>query len=274
MKILIMTDMEGVAGIQNRNDWTLPEGRYHDKGKRLLTLEVNAAIEGLFQGGAREALVVDGHGPGGIDVELLDKRALLLRGAGEKVWPWQMDESFDGVAFVGQHAKAGTPYSHLTHTQSFHFVDLAINGVSIGEYGQLALCARELGVPTILACGEQALVEEAEVLTPGVVGVAVKRGILPDGLEDADFETYAKSKLSAIHLAPARARMLIRQGARRAIDKLSCDPTSFSYIELKAPYVRTARWRRDGQIPPMCAREEHPSSLIELMNMPFERKPI
>ena len=38
-----MTDMEGVAGILNFQDWAFNDGRYYDKGKRLLTEEVNAA---------------------------------------------------------------------------------------------------------------------------------------------------------------------------------------------------------------------------------------
>ena len=71
MKIYVMTDMEGVAGIQNSPDWCRPpapesSGRYYDLGKELLTREVNAAVEGLFEGGATEVLVADGHGPGGI----------------------------------------------------------------------------------------------------------------------------------------------------------------------------------------------------------------
>ena len=79
MKILLMSDMEGVAGILNREDWTRPSGATYDAGKRLLTEEVNAAIDGLFAGGATYVLVVDGHGPGGIDPELLDERALDRR---------------------------------------------------------------------------------------------------------------------------------------------------------------------------------------------------
>ncbi len=78
MKLMIMTDMEGVAGMLNFEDWCVPDGRYYDKGKRLLTLEVNAAIEGFFHGGATEIVVVDGHGNGGIDPELLDERAQLM----------------------------------------------------------------------------------------------------------------------------------------------------------------------------------------------------
>ena len=77
MKLMIMTDIEGVAGILNFEDWCVPEGRYYDKGKRLLTEEVNAAIDGFYEGGAGEVTVVDGHGSGAIDPELLDERVWL-----------------------------------------------------------------------------------------------------------------------------------------------------------------------------------------------------
>ena len=39
MKIFIMTDMEGVAGVLDHDTWVTPQGRYYEAGKRLLTLE-------------------------------------------------------------------------------------------------------------------------------------------------------------------------------------------------------------------------------------------
>ncbi|MBI3985775.1 MAG: M55 family metallopeptidase [Lentisphaerae bacterium] len=271
MKILIMTDMEGCAGILTHDDWVRPTGRYYAQGQRLLTEETNAAIRGLMDGGATEILVVDGHGAGGIDPELLDERAQLLRGAPSPAWPWGLDKSFHGVGFVGQHAKAGTPNSHITHTQWFDHIDMAVNGVSIGEYGQLALCAMELGVPTILACGEEALAREAAALTPGVVTVAVKRGLLPDGLDALDADAYRNAKLSAIHLAPTRVRRLIAEGAKTAARRLAADPHSFRYPQLSPPYTRAVRLRKMGDTPAYAARDTHPDSLIALANMPYTR---
>jgi D-amino peptidase len=272
-KIMIMTDMEGVAGVLNSEDWVIPGGRCYEKGLRLLTEEVNAAVEGLCAAGADEIVVVDGHGAGGIDPEILDERAWLVRGHREEAWPWGLDASFAGLAFVGQHAKAGTPYSHLTHTQGFRYLDLSINGTSVGEYGQLALCAMELGVPTILACGEQALCEEAERLTPGVVTVAVKCGLLPDGLDHLDAEAYSRAKLSAMHRAPRRARALIREGAWRAMEQLEREPGSFGYPRMDAPYTRVCRLRASGGFPPYETRDEHPDSIIALMNAPLAGPP-
>jgi len=268
LKFMIMTDMEGCAGVLDHDDWVRPEGRYYEKGMRFLTEEVNAAVAGFFDGGATEVLVVDGHGYGGIDPELLDERAELQHGLTQPTWPWGLDESFDALAFVGQHAKSGTPFSHITHTGSFEVLDISINGISMGEYGLISLCAMELGVPTVLACGDEALAHEAEDLTPGVVTVAVKRGLLPDGLEEASAEEYATAKLSAVHLSPARARELIHSGALDAARRLREEPESFRYPDLRPPYVRMEKMRRRGEEPGGTARAEHASSLIALMNTP------
>ncbi len=273
MKIVVMTDMEGVAGVLNHDDWVLPGGRFYAKGVRLLTEETNAAVRGFFSAGAKEIVVVDGHGAGGIDPETLDERALLLRGCPEHVWPWGLDKSFAGLAFVGQHAKAGTPYSHITHTQGFNYIDLRVNGISIGEYGQLALCAAEVGVPTILACGEEALCREAGALTPGVVTVSGKRGLLPDGLDHLDTESYRKAKLSAVHKSPKCVRSLIQEAAKAAIQRLNTNPKGFCYPPLTPPFTRSIRFRRDAEVAPYETADEHLDSMIALMNAPIAPGP-
>jgi D-amino peptidase len=269
MKIMIMTDMEGCAGILNLDDWVMPEGRYYERGQRFLTGEVNAAVAGFFEAGATEVVIIDGHGYGGIDPELLDERALLSLGAPKPVWPWGLDKTFDGLAFIGQHAKAGTPYSHITHTGWFNCIDAAVNGISIGEYGNMALCAMELGIPTVLACGEQALAAEAAALTPGVVTVSVKHGTLPDGLDALDCNAYSKAKLSAVHLSPLKARKMIKEGAFNALLKLKHEPEAFSYPKLTPPYVLEIKFRADGDKPAHSRRYEHPDSIIGLLNLQY-----
>ena len=271
MKIFLMTDIEGCAGVLSFPDWTRPEGRYYDAGKRLLTREVNAVADGFFAAGADEVMVVDGHGPGGIDPELLDERLTLMRGVLKPAWPFGLDKSFDAYACVGQHAKAGTPYSHLTHTGGFGVVDQTVNGLSIGEFGQMALAARELGIPTIFAAGEEAFAREAELLTPGVVTVSVKRGMLPDGLDDLSSEEYRYAKLAALHLAPERARKLLRAGAEAALRKLRETPDAFGYPELAPPFEIRIRCRRSAEhAKPYTLVRRHPSSFIGALNAPFE----
>src|SRR5512141_741085 len=155
MHIYLMTDLEGVAGVLNFVDWCTPESRYYELAKELLTREVNAAVEGFLAGGAAGVLVVDGHGAGAINPVLLDPRAELMRGFAMG-WPFLLDDGYDAVAWVGQHAKAGTEYAHIAHTQWFNYLDLSVNGVSIGEFGQFAMCASELGIPAIFLSGDRA----------------------------------------------------------------------------------------------------------------------
>ena len=273
MRVYIMTDMEGVAGNLNFEDWCARTGRYYEMGKEFLTGEVSAAAEGFFAGGAKEVVVADGHGNGGINPKLLDPRAELMRGW-PGGWPVGLDETYDAIAWIGQHAKAGSEYAHLAHTQSFWYIDLSVNGVSIGELGQLALCASQLGVPAIFASGDEALTKEAEALVPGIETVAVKRGTTPGRGDELDSDAYAKRNCAAIHLSPERARAKIRKGARRAIERFRKSKARFGLIELTPPFERVGRFRSKDGRPEQVARETHPSDVIALMNMPFDMKPL
>lgn len=271
MKVYIMTDMEGCAGILDHDNWVTPQGRYYEAGRRILTEEVNAAIEGFLEGGATQIVVCDGHGFGGIDPLQLHEKAELIRGVASPPYPFWLDRSYDAIAHVGQHAKAGTPFSHITHTGWFSAIDCTVNGISVGEYGEMCLCAMELGVPSIFASGEEAFCREAEALTPGVVTVAVKRGLLPDGLEHLTTDQYKSAKLAACHLHHHEACRRIRLGAAAAARKWHLQPESFSYPQIHRPYVRINRVRGDGTSPPYTVRADHPDSLIALMNSPGTR---
>ena len=143
MHIYLMTDLEGVAGVSEFKNYCTPGDLYYNLAKRLLTQEVNAAVDGFFEGGADAITVLDGHGPGAIDIEILDERCRYERGVHRPVYPWGLDEGYDAFVIIGQHAKSGTPYSHITHTGSFACYDISVNGYSIGEFGELALCAME-----------------------------------------------------------------------------------------------------------------------------------
>ena len=62
MRIAIMTDLEGVAGVIDSVNWCLFDGRYYEIAKELLTEEVNAAVRGFRSAGALEFHVIDGLG--------------------------------------------------------------------------------------------------------------------------------------------------------------------------------------------------------------------
>jgi D-amino peptidase len=263
MRVYIMTDLEGVAGVLNFADWCLPESRYYELAKELLTREVNAAVDGFFAGGATAIMVADGHGAGAINPVLLDTRVELMRGFAMG-WPFLLDEGYDAVAWVGQHAKSGTAFAHLAHTQWFNYLDLSVNGVSIGEFGQFALCASELGVRSIFLSGDRAGCAEAQALVPGIETVEVKRGTTPGTGDELDAQAYRARNTGAVHRHPEAARAAIRAGAERAILRAKIE--SFGLIPPQPPFERTARFRADGETPPRTSVRRHPSSVVAVMN--------
>lgn len=271
MRIYLMTDLEGVAGVLNSKDWCLPESRYYEQARDLLTHEVSAAVDGFIAGGATEVLVADGHGAGGINPLLLDPRTELMRGFAMG-WPFNLDQGFDAVAWVGQHAKSGSEYAHLPHTQSFRYLDLTVNEHSIGEFGQLALCAAELDIPCLFFSGDSAGCLEAQRLCPGIETVSVKRGTTPGRGDELDEEQYMQRNTGAIHRHPEKARMLIREGAERAMRYYSAR-RPIAHLPA-APYQRTAVFRPTATKAQTISVEHHADSFIALMNMPYHPEPV
>jgi D-aminopeptidase len=242
VKVFIITDLEGVNGVLNFPDWCVPEGRRNETACRFLTEEVNAAVAGFFEGGATEVIVLDGHGSGGsIRGEMLDPRAALQRGA--KTLPTFNDDC-DVAAFIGQHAKAGTPNAHLAHTQTGDAVDFRINGVSIGEFGQLSYGFYELGIPVIFASGDLALTREAKELIPGIFTVAVKEGFNPPLDENCPTEEVMARQSAALHYPREKVLADLRTQAEEAVKKYRVDSASFRIKPLPAaPYQAVAEYR-------------------------------
>jgi len=249
MKVYMMTDIEGVAGVMNSTDWIYPDSRYYEKGKEFLTKEVNAAIDGFFAAGATEIIVQDGHGHGAINFEMLDPRAKLQRGWDNSdggYAPWGLDESYDVMAYIGQHPKAGTEYGHLTHTGMFYTLDYEVNGISIGEFGKGALAAPLYGVMPILATGCLAFTKEAEALVPGIETVAVKEGVMPGTGDELSDSAYERRNWGAIHLHPIKARELIREAAYRAMRRFIEHPETFHPTIITPPFSKRVVFRKMG----------------------------
>lgn len=204
MKIFIMTDLEGASGVAGRWSDIDPGGKEHDTARRLLTGDVNAAVEGAFEAGVDEVVVLDGHGAAlTILIEELDPRAQLIRG--RRVLELEgLDESFDLMFAVGAHAMAGTPDGLLTHTLSTSIDNVWLNGVPVGEIGLWAALAGDFGVPIGLVTGDAAAVREAKSLLKHVYTVAVKE---------------ATSRFAAKCLHPKVSQSLIREAAATAVKR-------------------------------------------------------
>ena len=179
----------------------------YKRGQKLMTRELNAAIEGAFAAGASEVLVNDSHGSmRNILIEELNPAAQLISGSPKPLSMMQgIDGSlFDAAFFIGYHAQAGTAYSVLDHTYSGIVHQVSLNDQPVGETGLNAALAGYFGVPVVLVTGDKLLVEEASALLGTVEGVAVK-------------ESYGR--YAAKCLAPEAVHNLIRQAATSALAK-------------------------------------------------------
>jgi D-amino peptidase len=268
MKIYIMTDQEGVAGVLNAAGFNKPGALYYEDARELTTLEANAAIEGALEAGATEFFVVDGHGYGSIQPKLLHPAATLLAGSPMR-YPFGCDSSFDAAFIIGQHAKSNADGGHLSHTGSFEANELTINNHSLGELGQNMLFCAYFGVPTVLVTGDHACSEEAKAVVPEVETVTVKWGEKRGSAAGLTGEENSLFNGVAAHRSPLKARELIREGARRAIERRE----KIEPFWLEPPYEMVLTLRHSATAGARRATRRH-NDLIELFKAPYDIKPI
>jgi D-amino peptidase len=223
MKVYVVCDIEGVAGVIDHRQQCWEDGKYYEQARRLATLELNALVEGALEGGAREIVAWDGHClfPGSIDPELVHPECKLVMGAGDD-GPAGLDSSYDALFQCGLHAMSGTSKALMCHGR------WELNGKKIGEIGASALIAGHQGVPFVFISGDRAAAAEASALVPDVEAVIVK-----EALSD---QMTGLSQAPAISLSPEKARRLIRQGAKHAMAKIG----RIAPLRFDPPYV--LRW--------------------------------
>jgi D-amino peptidase len=206
VKVFLSTDIEGCAGIVDWGQVVTGTAEY-ELGRRLLLEEVNAAVDGALDGGARELLVNDAHWTmQNMPPDALHGRARYLSGQHKPLYMMEgLDSSFDAVFFVAYHGSIGAERAVLSHTYNPRvFGHVSINGVTVGESGLNALVAQHFGVPVALVTGDDVTADEAQAILPGVETVVVKRAV---------------SRFAADSLHPEAARELIRAGAHRAMER-------------------------------------------------------
>ncbi|OQX96254.1 hypothetical protein B6I21_01515 [candidate division KSB1 bacterium 4572_119] len=217
-KIYISVDMEGITGVI---DWGETEGKSPDYQyfRKIMTEEVNAAIEGALEKGAVEIVVRDAHGfARNIIPDLLNENAKLLRAWASS--PYSMmegiDNSFDAAIFIGYHAKAMTAAGTLAHTMRGDILNVNMNGISLSEMGWNSLIAGHVDVPVIFISGDNLICDQAKEIIPGIETVAVKQG-----LGEAN-----------LNLHPNKSKLMIKQGVENALDRLD----EFSPLKWETPY--------------------------------------
>lgn len=229
MKLYIHTDIEGVAGMvhfERREDDSPRNWDIAKRMHRLLTGEVNAAIEGALEAGVTEILVNDAHGSGySIIFEELNPAAQIIHGplTRQPFWTPLLDETCDALFCVAQHAMAGTngvlAHSCWCVNEKYWF----------GEGGMAMALAGYYDVPAVLITGDNVVTQQCLDLVPEMEAVVVKTALSP---------------YNACSWTPARAREMIKDGARRAIERLGEIPP----FKIEGPY-RIGLVSGPGQIP-------------------------
>lgn len=204
MKIFITADMEGISGVAT--NMQLKKDSEYLRFRKLMTQDVNAAIEGAFQAGATEVVVADGHGNmSNILIEELDERARLISGNNRVMCQLEgLDDTFDGLMFVGHHGReGGSERTVINHSLAGVAVgEVKVNGVVVGETELNARVAGHFGVPVLLITGDDAYVAEVKESLPHVQAAIVKRGI---------------DRFAAELLHPKVAQQIIREQAEQAV---------------------------------------------------------
>ncbi|HET6531628.1 MAG TPA: M55 family metallopeptidase [Actinoplanes sp.] len=202
--ILVSADMEGVSSIVHPTE-TNPDRYDYERGRALMTAEVNAVVAGVLDAEpAAEVLVADAHGPfRNVLPEELDARALLVRGRPRRYGMMAgLADGVDAVLFVGYHARAGAGPAVLAHTKSDAVLGVRLNGRPVGEIGLNTALAGHHGAPVVLLSGDDAACAEMRELVPEATTVAVKRAL---------------GQAAAVALHPAVARERLREAAAAAI---------------------------------------------------------
>jgi len=184
MKLFICADMEGATGVVHRDQLLDEGGARYVAGCRLLTADINAAIEGAVAEGFTEVVISEGHAHmRNVVLEDLHPAARLIRGPATFVNKplcqiAGLDESFDLAFFLGFHSRAGTPGGLLSHTWAGAIVhEITVNGRVFGETAINAAICGTFGVPVGLVVGADDVAREATSDLPGVEVAVTKKAM-------------------------------------------------------------------------------------------------
>jgi D-amino peptidase len=228
MKILIAADMEGITGVTTW-DHVTPGHAEYARFRKQMTQDVNAAVRGAFDAGAEEVIVADGHWNGSnILIEELEPRAKLNTGSPSPFSMMQgIDESTDGVMFVGYHARNGSADAILDHTWSSRTVaNVWLNDLLTGEYGLNGAVAGHFGAPVIMVSGDQTACAQVTEQLGDVETAVVKQ---------------ATSRFAAECLPAQVTQEMICRSAKRAVERLAQGDAPEPFV-LKTPITVTVEF--------------------------------
>lgn len=179
MKFYISADIEGVTDVTDRDEIIKYEPAFEEAALQM-TKEVDAACKGLNKKGAKEILVKDAHATGrNISHRLLPRNTKLIRAwSGSSFSMMQeLDESYDGVLFIGYHSPVTSGDSPLAHTINGAVLEsIKLNGEIMSEFRLNSYMAAYYEVPVIFISGDKGICDEAKDFNKNINTIAVKEG--------------------------------------------------------------------------------------------------
>lgn len=176
MNVFILTDIEGIAGI-NTIEQMNRLGEEYVASRQKLTESLNMAIDICIKNGAERVYFLDGHGGGGnVFDELVDKRAEKCT-----IAKWQellREGKIDCQIELGAHTRAGTHGGFLDHTlSSTRIFYIKVNGREMSEVALHATLCGKYGVPVIAVLGDEAACVQAREYMPDIYTGALKKAV-------------------------------------------------------------------------------------------------
>ncbi len=181
-QFLVAVDVEGVHGVVGEAYKSLHTGEPdYDKAVENAVKETNAVVKGLFDGGAELVAVWDNHWKGtNMDFSQLDSRVIRVENPPMPKYErlsFAKNFSFDGILFVGYHARAGSVNGVLAH--SYNSVGIQyykVNGAQVGELEIDSWAAAEYGIPPLFCSSDDVCVGQALAVEPRMNTVITKIG--------------------------------------------------------------------------------------------------
>ena len=209
MKLYISADMEGTAAVASWTQVDPKNATEYPYYRKLMSLEVRAAIDGAREAGASAMLVNDSHSAmRNVLWDDLPEDARMIYGNRK---PFSMTEGIDATFaaafFTGYHAAVGDRDATLAHTYAPDTIyAVRVNGIACSETLLNAAVLGTYGVPVALVTGDRTTCDAALRDLPWITTVVTKDAI----------GYYAVDSLS-----PAEARRRIRAGATAALEDIA-----------------------------------------------------
>ncbi len=180
LKIFISVDIEGVCGICDWKETELGESDYLYFQEEMIQETVHCC-EALIEKGITNITVRDAHDSArNIIPNRLPKEVKLIRGWTEAPCDMMagLDETYDGVIFIGYHSPARSIGNPLSHTLTTTLNHIKINNKIVSEFLLNTYYSQIIHkVPVIMLCGDANLTNIVKLENSNIQTVSTNTGL-------------------------------------------------------------------------------------------------